>query len=109
MGNIEEVRKRFLKNNLAVRLGCIAADLARMNSFSRMPNNRKAVQDLIEESKFFVEWTAPQAPLEIQVELVNLQLQLALLGRLSNKSEIARFGNRWSKRILALSGLSGKA
>jgi hypothetical protein len=108
MGNIQEVKKRFLKNNLTVRLGCIAADLARLNSFSKMPNNRQAVQDLIEESKFFIEWTVPKAVLGIQVELVNLQVQLALLSYSSRKSEITKFGNKWSKRILELSGLLGK-
>jgi hypothetical protein len=109
MGNVKEVKKRFLRNSLAVRLGCIAADLARMNSFSKIPNNQEAVKDLIEESKFFIEWTAPRAPLEIQVKLVNLQVQLALLSYLSKKSEIAEFGNKWSKQILELSGLLGKA
>jgi hypothetical protein len=108
MQNLEEIRKRFLKNKLDVRLGCIASDLARLKSFSQMPDNKKAVRDLIEESKFFIEWTAPQASLELQEELVNLQVQLALWSYLG-KEEIARLADKWSQKILRLSGLIDKA
>jgi hypothetical protein len=108
MQNLEEIRKRFLKNKLDVRLGCIASDLARLKSFSQMPDNKKAVRDLIEESQFFIEWTAPQASLELQEELVNLQVQLALWSYLG-KEEIARLADKWSQKILRLSGLIDKA
>jgi hypothetical protein len=49
MQNLEEIKKRFLKNNLSMRLGCIASNLARLESFSKMPNNKKAIEDLIED------------------------------------------------------------
>lgn len=105
MGNLEQIKRRFLKNNLSVRLGCIASDLARLKSFSQMPNNQKAIRDLIEESKFFIEWTAPKTSLEIQEELVNLQIQLALLNYSLRRKEITKITDKWSKRILELSGL----
>lgn len=105
MQNLEEVKTRFLKNKLDIRLGCIASDLARLSSFSCMPNNQKVIRDLIEESKLFIEWTAPKVSLQVQEELVNLQIQLALLNYSSRRKEIIRFADRWSKRILELSGL----
>lgn len=104
MKNLEGIKRRFLKNDLPTRLGCIAADLARIKSFSRMANNQKPIQDLIEESKFFIEWTAPKASLEIQQELVNVQVQLALWAY-ERTEKITKFADKWSKRILDLSGL----
>lgn len=108
MQNLEEIKKRFLKNNLSMRLGCIASDLARIKSFSLMANNQRAIKDLIEESKFFIEWAAPKMPLAIQKELVNLQIQLAFW-TYSQKKEIAQFADKWSKRILKISGLLGRS
>lgn len=88
-----------------MRLGCIGSDLARLKSFSQMPNNQKVIKDLIEESKFFIEWTAPKASLNVQEKLVNLQIELALLNYSFKREEITKFANEWSKRILKLSGL----
>ncbi len=106
MQNLEEIKKRFLKNNLSVRLGCIASDLARINSFLQMPCSQKVIRDLIEESKFFIEWTTPKLPLDLQEELIKLQIQLALLTYSWNRGEIAKLSDRWSKKILKLSGLA---
>lgn len=105
MQNLEEIKNRFLKNDLAMRLGCIAADLVRLKSFSEMPNNQKVIKDIIEESKFFIEWTAPNASLDVQEELVNLQIQLALWSYSLQRKTIAKFAEKWSKKILRLSGL----
>lgn len=105
MQNLEEIKKRFLKENLAVRLGGIASNLARLESFSRIPNNKKVIQDLIEESKFFIEWTAPQASLDIQEELVKLQVQLALWGYSRKTKGIVEYADKSAKKILKLSGL----
>ncbi len=105
MGNLEEIKKRFLENNLSVRLGCIASDLARISSFIKMRNNQRVVNDLIEQSKFFIEWTAPKVSLDIQEQLVNLQIKLALL-KGSKETEIAKLADNWSGKILKLSGLT---
>ncbi|MCM8780053.1 MAG: hypothetical protein NC914_02765 [Candidatus Omnitrophica bacterium] len=108
MSNIEEIKRRFLKNTLPMRLGCIAADLSRLKSFSRTTNNRRLIKDLIEEAKFFIEWSAPKASLEVQEKLVNLQIQLALCGYSLNQQQIVRVADKWSKEVLALSGLVKK-
>lgn len=102
MGNLEEIKKRFLKDKLAVQLGSIAANLARVDSFSRMQNNKKVIADLIEESKFFIEWAAPQASLNIQEELVSLQLKLALY---PIKKDAVNSAGKWAQRLIKLSGL----
>ena len=105
MKNLEKIKRRFLKDNLPTRLGGLACNLARLKSFSQIPGNQKAVRDLIEESKFFIEWTAPMASLDVQEELVNLQIQLALENYLKAKKDTIKFADEWSKKILKLSGL----
>jgi len=105
MGNLEEIKKRFSRNSLPVRLGCIASNLARMGSFARMKNNRDVIEDLVEESKFFIEWTVPKASSNIQEKLIDLQLKLALL-KYNKKAEIIKLAESWSGKLIKLSGLS---
>jgi len=105
MLNLEVIKKRFLKDDLPKRMGGIASNLARLKSFSQMPNNKKAISDLIEESKFFIEWTAPEVNLDIQVELVNTQIQLALWDYLKDKKQISKDAGKLSEKLLKLSGL----
>ena len=103
MQNLEEIRRRFMKDDLSVQLGGIASNLARLESFSRMPNNKKVLKDLVEESKFFIEWAAPKASLDVQEELVNIQLQLALY---PEKSDVINYVGKWADKLIRLSGLS---
>lgn len=109
MHNLEVIKRRFLKEDLAARLGGIASNLARLYSFSRMPNNKKVIKDLIEESKFFIEWTAPQSSLDIQEELVKLQVQLALWEYSKKTKGIVKYADKSAKKILKLSGLLERA
>src|SRR4030067_1493174 len=68
---------RSLSGSLAIRVGGLAANLARIKSFSDHPDHRDVIESLLDESKFFIEWTAPETGIDLQVELVALQLQLA--------------------------------
>ncbi len=77
----EQIRQRFLRDPLPIRLGGLAADLARISSFAENPDNREAVASVLEESKSFAEWIAPDAPLETQEFLAKLQVILALWER----------------------------
>ena len=77
MKDWKAIRERYLKDTLPLRLGGLAANLARINSFSDHPDHYDVVESLLNESKFFIEWTASEAGLELQAELVELQLQLA--------------------------------
>jgi len=70
-------RERYLRDALPIRLGGLAANLARVKSFSDHPDHREVVESLIDESKFFIEWAAPDADLLVQAALVELQVQLA--------------------------------
>ncbi|HSK74676.1 MAG TPA: hypothetical protein VK892_23450 [Pyrinomonadaceae bacterium] len=113
MNNLEQRRERFMKDSLQVRLGGLAANLARISSFAKNPANLEAVRGLIEESKFFIEWTAPETQIEKSSELVDLQINLALLHRnlhenWGNDESRLRIGDQaktWSKQVLETAGL----
>lgn len=113
MNNEATIKERFLRDPLSVRLGGLAANLARVQSFSDHPKNREVVRNILEESKFFIEWTAGEATLETQVELVALQRQLSLWHYGWNvlwadetlRQAVAEKAGIWSQRVLQVSGL----
>ena len=63
MRNQAAIHARYMRDPLPIRLGGLAADLARIQSFSDHPDHRDVVADMLEESRFFIEWTAPDAEL----------------------------------------------
>ncbi len=94
----------------SVRLGGIAANLARIASCAANPQNRDAVLDMIEESKWFIEWAAPSAEVDVAARLVEIQVSLALSeSRLRSgaevPSQIAQAASAWSEEVLQMSGL----
>jgi hypothetical protein len=106
------IRTRYLRDPLPVRLGGIAANLARVRSFAAHDAHGFAVAQLIEESAFFIEWMAPDAPLDVQVALLDLQRLLARWRRHweviwldpSRRAETASQAKAWSDRLLVLVG-----
>jgi hypothetical protein len=107
------LQKRYLRDELPVRLGGLAANLARVKSFSDHPDHRDIVKNLLEESKFFIEWTAPDAGVELQAELAKLQLQLAcwqlnwknIWDDPVQRAAVAGKARIWSEWVLEISGL----
>ena len=53
-----KVRERFLRDATPVRLGGIAATLARIESFSADAESIDIVEELIEETRCFVGWVS---------------------------------------------------
>ncbi len=113
MTDCSKLRERFLRDSLPVRLGGLAANLARARSFSSNPMHGAVVAQLLEESAWFIEWAAPEAPLETQLILVDCQRQLARW-RLSwadiwadpkRRVDVAERAGAWSQKLLNLSGL----
>jgi hypothetical protein len=113
MKDWKAIRERYLRDGLPVRLGGLAANLARVKSFSNHPGHGDVVESLLEESKFFIEWTAPDERLEIQAELVKLHIQLAhwqvnwvsIWDDPLKRAAVAEEAGVWSERLLELSGL----
>ena len=107
------IRERYLRDALPVRLGGLAANLSRIKSFAAYEASRDAVESLIDESKYFIEWTAADAETETAAELVALQIQLArwqcnwsrIWADPEQRRRLAEESSVWSKRVLELSGL----
>lgn len=111
--NTIELKERYLRDSVPVRLGGLAANLARVSSFSKNDANQEAVNGLIEESKHFIEWTAKETEVETAAELVELQIQLAVWQLkwqdvwqdVEKRNAVAETSANWSKRVLEKSGL----
>jgi hypothetical protein len=107
------IRERYMRDDLPVRLGGLAANLSRIKSFASREGNREAVESLIDESKYFIEWTAAETEVSTAAELVELQVQLARWQRNwariwadpVRRSQVAEQSSAWSKRVLEMSGL----
>ena len=69
---LEEKKERYLRDATDVRLGGIAANLARVQSFGRTCKTGGKIEFLLRESRFFIEWAAPDVSLEIATELRDL-------------------------------------
>lgn len=113
MRNLNEIKQRFLQDDVATQIGGIAANLARVSSFSRNPANREVVHSLLDESKYFVEWCAPKTTIEKAARLVELQIQLAswqfdwqtIWEDQARRQQVAEDSLKWSDEVLELSGL----
>ncbi len=103
------IRERYLRDPLPVRLGGLAADLARLVSFSENPGNYRAVASLLEEGKYFAEWAAPEAPPTTQALLARVQVALACWEHRLRRGEMdplmRQQARRWSRELLRLAGL----
>jgi hypothetical protein len=113
MRDYAAMRERYMRDGIPTRLGGLAANLARVNSFSKNPVNRDVVHGLLDESKYFIEWTASEAEVSTAAELVELQVQLALWQRRweqlwadqAQRAKIAEQSQAWSDKVLDMSGL----
>ncbi|MDN5942713.1 MAG: hypothetical protein L0H94_12585 [Nitrospira sp.] len=107
------IRERYLRDTLSVRLGGLAANLSRIKSFAAHEASRNAVGSLIDESKYFIEWTAAEAESDAAEQLVVLQVQLArwqchwsvIWTDPERRRHLAEESSAWSKRVLEMSGL----
>lgn len=116
MTNLTKRRERYLKDSLPIRLGGIAANLARIGSTASNPSNGEAVRSMLYESKHFIEWTAADFPSEIAGELVDLQIELAVrqsrwekeIPQESDRIDIGHWARQRSQTVLQHSGLLDK-
>ena len=113
MKNQAAIRERYLRDPMPIRLGGLAANLARVKSFADHPKHEATIESLLDESKYFVEWAAPEADVETQAALVSLQVQLALW-QLNwptiwpdpvRRAAVANQAQAWSDQVLEMSGL----
>ena len=113
MTNAAAIKARFLQDAPSLRLGNLAANLARVQTFASDDSHRDVVANLIEESAFFVEWAAPDADHETQLVLLDLQRKLLGWRRdwsqtwedHTSRTTVAEMAGQWSLRLLRIAGL----
>ena len=113
MKNHAEIRQRFLQDDLPHKLGALAANLARIKSFSDHPAHGEVVADLLSESMYFIEWAAAEADVENQPRMLELQRLLFRWHRAWARNwadelargRIATQAGHWSEQVLRMSGL----
>jgi len=112
-------RERFLRDSVQIRLGGIAADLARIDAFSNNPLHGEVVLSMIDDSKHLCEWAGlDAAPMDIKTThaLLILQRQLVkwqyhfddIYADPVRRAEMAETARAWSNHLLVLSGLLTK-
>ena len=113
MPNKEKLKERFLRDPLPRRLGGLAATLGRVSSVARKSADPDNVVSLLEEAKYFIEWTAAETEPAIAAELVSMQTMINLWLRAWDKASrdkeqrtlLSVQAKHWSDRALDFSGL----
>ncbi len=108
------IRERYLKDGIDVRLGGLAANLARIGTLSRRDGYSDVASRLVVESGLFIEWTARDVPVATRVELAELQRMLSRWNHAwpklwqdeSQRETVAGTAADWSRRVLEFSGLA---
>jgi hypothetical protein len=106
-------KSRYMKDSVPIRLGGLAANLARIDSFSNNLNHKDSVSHLINECRYFIEWTASDTEMGVQGELVELQVKLSIWYNYWNKIwsdeslrlKMAMESSQWSAHLLELAGI----
>ena len=68
MRDWNSLKERYLRDELPIRLGNLASNLARIKSRCQNVANGEIIESLLQESKLFIEWTAQDAEIEIAAE-----------------------------------------
>ena len=113
MRDWNQLKERFLRDGVPIRLGELASNLSRIKAFSCEETLQQAVEQMLQETRFFIEWTVNEVEANVAVELNELQAQLTqwqgdFSNIWANPSQRARLSEQariWSDRILERSGL----
>ena len=113
MRNWTALKERYLRDNLPTRLGNLASNLARIKSRSQNPVYDELVKSLVEESRYFIEWTAKEMEIDTAAELLDLQRILtrwlfhwdSIWSNIAERTQLTDIAGTWSERVLDMSGL----
>jgi len=107
--DIIALEQRFRRDPLPIRLGNLAANLARISSAAACVEEWPFVLHNIRESKYFIEWTTPELPPGHWGFMIGLQVRLSQIERrgaqswCSRASETVRQQTReWSEALIAV-------
>jgi len=104
-----EIKARYDKDSLAIKIGGLASNLARIHWMFERNQPAAKIEPMIKESKYFTEWAAETTDIEVQMLLAEIQLDLALwerrLVRGDSLAVIEQAPKVWSQRLLKSVGL----
>ncbi len=108
-----ELQSRYLRDPLPVRLGNLSSSLGRLARTIHDPSRRETADYMLDECKWFIEWTAGETDIEVAAQLVELQVTLAGWQRgLAGESRVpldtaaaARLARESAEKVLQWSGL----
>ena len=112
----EKRRARFLRDPLSIRLGGIASNCLRLESFADDPRHSDIIASVLRENKLFCEWAGLEAAatdIEIAQTLLTLQRQLvrwehrihSIFSDPVSRADMATTARAWSDHLLMRSGL----
>jgi hypothetical protein len=103
--DFSKLRDKFSSLPLSKQLGSLASSL---NRISLIPSDVGRCT-MIEECKYFIEWTAAATEPEVAEELIDIQRQLTYFEDKLNQPETVQLlktqAKEWSDRVLEHSGL----
>ena len=108
-----KVKQRFLRDPLERRLGGLAATLARISSSARNSESPIVVENLLDEAKHYIEWTAAETEVETAAELIQIQRLITLWQKTwqsafhqkPQRILLSALAKDWSDKALQYSGL----
>lgn len=113
MRDLTALKDRYMRDEVPVRLGNLASNLAHISTYAKTARHPDALRKLIDESRFFIEWTAAQVDAERAAQLVDLQIELCrwywrwpvIVDDREQQTQLASQARKWSTLVLELSGL----
>jgi len=113
MTDEEKKKQRFMRDSLERRLGGLSATLARISSSARNSESPIIVENLLDEAKHLIEWTAADTEAETAAELVQIQRLITLWQKswktaIQDKTQrtlLSTLAKEWSDKTLQSSGL----
>lgn len=68
--------ERFSKLDWTMQLGNLASTMARISSLAAEPKYDDLVKDLLREAAVFIEWSVPNVPANLQLDLAAMQREI---------------------------------
>jgi len=111
--NRDRKRDRYLRDPMPVRLAGLAADFGRIASSAQHTTGSTSVAEMLEESQYYIEWTAAEAGLEVAGELVDIQRLVVAWRRAWPEAQhsptqrilLSIQAKKWADQVLGYSGL----
>ncbi len=106
--DLTALKSRYLSDPPEIQIGGLASNLSRLGWFVKHSMSFEKLQPIIRESKYFTEWAAVEAPLDLQSALAEIQIELAILERRLAMGAVANAAENtdsWAGKLLHLAGL----